>query len=102
MAGPGAADEPAQIVILLNSAPFHGVALTVRDLVGERTIFHREHAVGLLPAAYLFAKIIVYGLAALVQSAVLTAIVVAGKGAPDPGAVPSGNPNPGARHRSGA
>ncbi|MCZ4590051.1 ATP-binding cassette domain-containing protein [Rhodococcus opacus] len=92
-AGPGAPTEPAQVMVLLIlGACFMGSALSVRDLVGERTIYHRERAVGLLPAAYLFAKSIVFGLAALVQSIVLVGIVVAGKGAPGPGAViPSGS-----------
>ena len=56
-----AADEPVQIVFLLSiSAIFMGTALTIRDLVGERTIFRREQAVGLSASAYLLAKIVVY------------------------------------------
>jgi ABC-type multidrug transport system ATPase subunit len=86
-------NEPAQIVMLLNmSAIFMGAALTIRDLVGERTIFRREQAAGLSATAYLAAKIIVYSIAAAVQTAVLTAIVVIGKGAPTRGAVILGNP----------
>lgn len=85
--------EPADIMILLNvSAVFMGAALTVRDLVGERTIFQREHRVGLSAWAYLLAKIKFYCLTAAVQTAVLTAIVVFGKGAPTRGAVVVGNP----------
>jgi ABC transport system ATP-binding/permease protein len=88
-----AADEPVQIVFLLSiSAIFLGTALTIRDLVGERTIFRREQAVGLSATAYLLAKIAVYGVIAAVQTAVLTAIVVVGKGAPTRGAVLVGNP----------
>ena len=88
-----AADEPVQIVFLLSiSAIFLGTALTIRDLVGERTIFRREQAVGLSATAYLCAKIAVYGVIAAVQTAVLTAIVVVGKGAPTRGAVLVGNP----------
>jgi ABC transport system ATP-binding/permease protein len=88
-----AADEPVQIVFLLSiSAIFLGTALTIRDLVGERSIFRREQAVGLSATAYLLAKIAVYGVIAAVQTAVLTAIVVVGKGAPTRGAVLVGNP----------
>ena len=88
-------NEPEQIVILLNiSAVFMGTALTIRDLVGERAIFRREQAAGLSPSAYLAAKILVYSAAAAVQTAVLTAIVVIGKGAPTRGAVILGNPIP--------
>jgi ABC-type multidrug transport system ATPase subunit len=87
------ADEPAQIVMLLNiSAVFMGTALTIRDLVGERLIFRREQAAGLSASAYVLAKIVVYGVTAAGQTAVLTAIVVAGKGAPTRGAVVVGHP----------
>jgi ABC transport system ATP-binding/permease protein len=85
-------NEPAQIVMLLNiSAIFMGTALTIRDLVGERAIFRREQAAGLSASAYLAAKITVYSIAAAVQTAVLTAIVVIGKGPPTRGAVILGN-----------
>ncbi|EUA16016.1 ABC transporter family protein [Mycobacterium xenopi 4042] len=86
------ADEPSEILILLNiAAVFMGTALTIRDLVGERTIFKREQAVGLSASAYLLAKVLVYSVAALIQTAVLTAILVAGKSAPTRGAVLLGN-----------
>jgi ABC transport system ATP-binding/permease protein len=81
-----------QIVFLLSvSAVFLGTALTIRDLVGERSIFRREQAVGLSATAYLLAKIAVYAVTAALQTAVLTAIVVIGKGAPTRGAVVLGN-----------
>jgi ABC-type multidrug transport system ATPase subunit len=86
-------DEPAQILMLLNiSAVFMGTALTIRDLVGERAIFRREQSVGLSASAYVLAKIGVYSVAATLQTAVLTAIAVIGKGAPTHGAVVVGNP----------
>ena len=81
-----APNEPKQILVLLNlGAVFMGTALTIRELVGERTIFRREQAVGLSASSYLSAKIAVLGAAAVVQSAVLVLIVTApriGKGAP--------------------
>jgi ABC transport system ATP-binding/permease protein len=83
--------EPKQILVLMNfGAIFMGTALTVRELVGERTIFHREHAAGLSASAYLLAKVVVFGAIAVVQSAVLVLIVTApkiGKGAPQGAAV---------------
>lgn len=76
--------EPTQLLILLNIAVvFMGTALTIRDLVGERNVFRREQSVGLSAAAYLVAKIGVYSVAAAAQAAVLTAIVIYGKGAPE-------------------
>ena len=81
-----APNEPKQIVVLLNlGAIFMGTALTIRQLVGERAIFHREQAAGLSASAYLAAKIAVFGAVAVVQSAILVLIVTApkfGKGAP--------------------
>src|SRR5205807_10037208 len=81
-------EEPIDILILLNiGAVFMGTALTVRDLVGERMIFQRERAVGLSASAYLMAKVIVFSFAALIQTAVMVAIMVIGKGAPSHGGV---------------
>ncbi|MGA5462464.1 ATP-binding cassette domain-containing protein [Mycobacterium sp. NPDC050041] len=85
-------NEPTQVLILLNiSAVFMGTALTLRDLVGERPIFRREQAVGLSAGAYLVAKVVVYSIAAAAQVAILTAIVVAGKGGPTQGALALGD-----------
>ncbi|MBV8349386.1 MAG: ATP-binding cassette domain-containing protein, partial [Mycolicibacterium sp.] len=87
-----APNEPGQILVLLNvGAIFMGTALTIRDLIGERPIFRREQAVGLSTSAYLLAKICVYCTAAIIQSAILVAIVIYGKGAPTQGAVVLGH-----------
>ncbi len=87
-ASPTAPEEPIDILILLNiGAVFMGTALTVRDLVGERMIFQRERAVGLSASAYLMAKVIVYSAAALIETAVMVAIMTIGKGAPSAGGV---------------
>jgi ABC transport system ATP-binding/permease protein len=81
-------EEPIDILILLNiGAVFMGTALTVRDLVGERMIFQRERAVGLSPSAYLMAKVLVFSAAALIDTAVMVAIMTIGKGAPSHGGV---------------
>jgi len=82
------ADEPGQILVLLNlGAIFMGIALTIRDLIGERAIYRREQAVGLSPWAYLMAKVSVYCTAAVIQSAILVTIVLLGKDGPTRGAV---------------
>uniref|UniRef100_A0A5Q5BGG1 FHA domain containing protein n=2 Tax=unclassified Mycobacterium TaxID=2642494 RepID=A0A5Q5BGG1_MYCSS len=83
-----APNEPGQILVLLNvGAIFMGTALTVRDLIGERAIFRREQAVGLSTTAYLLAKVCIYAVFAILQSTIVTAITVAGKGAPTQGAL---------------
>ncbi|WP_428340441.1 ABC transporter permease [Mycobacterium sp.] len=84
----GTPDEAAQILaLLLPAAAFMGIALTIRDLVGERPIFQREQAVGLSTTAYLLAKTLVFCGFAILQAAIVTTIVVVGKGAPSSGAV---------------
>ncbi len=93
----GTPDESVQILnLLLPAAAFMGTALTIRDLVGERAIFQREQAVGLSATAYLLAKIAVFCGFAIVQSAIITAIVVLGKGTPTRGALLIGHGNVGA------
>jgi ABC-type multidrug transport system ATPase subunit len=88
-----APNEPGQILVLLNvGAVFMGTALTIRDLIGERAIFRREQAVGLSTSAYLLAKVCVYTVFAVVQSAIVTVIVLLGKGGPTQGAVVLGKP----------
>jgi ABC-type multidrug transport system ATPase subunit len=90
----GSPNEPGQILVFLNvGAIFMGTALTIRDLIGERPIFRREQAVGLSTTAYLLAKVCVYTLFAVLQSAIMVLIVVWGKGAPTQGAVALGNPS---------
>nr|WP_253855779.1 FHA domain-containing protein [Mycobacterium colombiense] len=93
----GTPDEAAQILaLLMPAAAFMGTALTIRDLVGERAIFQREQAVGLSTTAYLLAKSAVFCGFAILQSAIVTAIVVIGKGAPTRGAVLFGHSTVGA------
>jgi ABC transport system ATP-binding/permease protein len=88
--GGGAPNEPGQILVMLNvGAIFMGTALTIRALIGERAIFRREQAVGLSTTAYLLAKIFVFTVFAVVQSAIVTTIAIVGKGW-GPGAVDTG------------
>ncbi|WKN57100.1 ATP-binding cassette domain-containing protein [Rhodococcus opacus] len=94
--GPSGLDESGELtqilVVLILGAAFMGCSLTIRDLVGERMIYHRERAAGLLPSAYLTAKIVVFCTAAIVQSVIMVMIVFVGKGFPGRGSViPSGS-----------
>ncbi|CDM77676.1 conserved transmembrane ATP-binding protein ABC transporter [Mycobacterium marinum E11] len=91
--GSGNPHEAVEILAALNfAAVLMGTALTVRDLVSERQIFRREQAVGLSASAYLIGKIIMFGLVAAVQAAILTAIVLLIKGQPVHGAALLPNP----------
>lgn len=73
------------LVILIVGAAFMGVSSSSRDLVGERSIYRREKAVGLAPTAYLASKLVVFGLLAAAQSAVLVGLVLAVKAGPGDG-----------------
>jgi hypothetical protein len=75
----GAPPFEAKHIVALTSfaAILMGTTLTVRDLVGERTVFRREQAAGLSASAYLLAKTIVFSAVAVVQSAILVLIVTA-------------------------
>lgn len=85
---PNDLDEALQILVLLVlGACFMGLTLTIRDLVGERTIYHRERAVGLLAPSYLVAKIGVFAMVTTLQSAILVGIVLMGKPGPGSGAL---------------
>jgi len=80
------------LVVLILGAAFMGCSLTIRDLVGERMVYQRERAAGLLPSAYLTAKIVVFCAAGIVQSVIMVLIVYLGKGFPGHGSVlPSGS-----------
>ncbi|MEV5837400.1 FHA domain-containing protein [Nocardia sp. NPDC052112] len=83
----GGSETQQLLVVLILGACFMGSTLTVRDLVGERTIFYRERAVGLLPSAYLLAKIAVFSVTAFLQAAVLVGITLVGKKPPLEGSV---------------
>ena len=79
--GGAAPNEPGQILVMLNvGAIFMGTALTIRALIGELAIFRREQAVGLSTTAYLLAKIFVFTVFAVIQSAIVTVIAIIGKG----------------------
>jgi ABC transport system ATP-binding/permease protein len=85
-------DEAVELLAVLNiGAVVMGTALAIRDLRGEQRIFRREQANGLSASAFLAAKIIVYSLIAIIQTGIITIVVVAGKGAPTHGAVLFGN-----------
>jgi ABC transport system ATP-binding/permease protein len=83
--------EPRQIIVLLSfAAILMGITLTVRDLIGERSIYRHEQSAGLSPWAYLLAKIWVFGAVAVAQSVLLVLVVTApklGKRAPSTAAV---------------
>jgi ABC transport system ATP-binding/permease protein len=82
------AHEAIEILAALNiAAVIMGTALTIRELVSEHHVFRREQSVGLSTPAYVAGKIILFSVAAAIQAAVLTTIVILVKGGPVHGAV---------------
>jgi ABC-type multidrug transport system ATPase subunit len=76
--------EPAQrIIVLVVGAALMGAAIAVREFVGERPIYRREHAVGLSPTAYLVSKVVVLGGAVALQSVAFTLLALLGLPGPD-------------------
>lgn len=88
----GGGEAQQLLVVLILGACFMGATLSVRDLVGERAIYFRERAVGLRSGSYLMSKIVIFSLAALLQSAVMVGIVLAVRKGPSKGSViPTGS-----------
>ena len=81
------AHEAIEILAALNfGAVFMGTAVAIGSLVAERRILRREQAIGLSTSAYLLAKLVVFGSITAAQTAILTTIVIVGKGGPKHGA----------------
>lgn len=77
------ATEPQLVLTLLViGASFLGIAMTIRDLVSERTIFLRERAVSLSTTAYLASKVVVYGVLGWLGAIVI--VLMAGVVKPPP------------------
>ncbi|MFT0847264.1 ATP-binding cassette domain-containing protein [Actinomycetaceae bacterium L2_0104] len=75
--------EPRQLLLLLVvGAVFMGMAASVRDLIGERPIFKREHSVGLSVGTYLSSKLFIYAVVVCLQSVILVLLMTAGKTGP--------------------
>ncbi|MHA7649357.1 ABC transporter permease [Mycobacterium sp. ML4] len=83
----GNSHEAIELLAALNfAAVLLGTTATIGVLVSEHRIFRREQSIGLSASAYLLAKLIVFGSVAAAQAAILTAIVIVGKGGPRHGA----------------
>jgi len=75
------------LMILVMSSVLSGTALSIREFIKEREIYERERMAGLSATAYLFSKIIVLSLIAVIQSALITLVGLAGVKAPSQGVV---------------
>jgi ABC-type multidrug transport system ATPase subunit len=75
------------VMILVMSSVLAGTALSIREFIKERDIYERERMAGLSAGAYLFSKVIVLSLIAIMQSALVTLVGLAGQKVPDSGVV---------------
>jgi ABC-type multidrug transport system ATPase subunit len=84
-------EAQSRLLVLVAGAALMGTAMSVREIVAERPIFRREHAVGLSVASYLGSKVVVLGTVVAFQAATLTLLSLAGLPGPvDPLVLPSG------------
>ena len=70
------------LVVLVVGAAFLGVAVAIREIVSESSIYRRERAVGLSPSAYLASKLAVFTVITTVQVILFVYLSLVGRGAP--------------------
>ena len=82
-------DPKVLLVIVVFGSVLMGMVPAVRQLVGERSIFVHEAAVGVRPSAYLASKILLLGVVCAIQAALLIITTLRLNPAPSDGAVGS-------------
>jgi hypothetical protein len=84
--GPDAAgyslEAQRRLVVLVVGAAFMGVAVAIREIVNEQSIYRRERAIGLSPTAYLASKVAVFIIIDTIQ--VILFVYIALLGLPGP------------------
>ena len=80
------------LILLIVGVCLSGTVSSIWELVKERTIYVRERAAGLSSGAYLGSKLIVLGVIAVVQAALLAAIGLLGHPLPRTGSFLTGAP----------
>jgi ABC-type multidrug transport system ATPase subunit len=56
-----------RLAVFIVGAAFMGVAVAIREIVGESSIYRRERAIGLSPTAYLASKVTIFVVIDLIQ-----------------------------------
>ena len=80
---PSGGDPMPLLLVLVVMSCFMGFAASFRELVKERSIFHREQSIGLSIGAYLASKLVVLAVIAGVQAVILTVVALVGLNPPD-------------------
>jgi ABC transport system ATP-binding/permease protein len=66
-AGPFHLEAQRRLAVFIVGASFMGVAVAIREIVGEASIFRRERAIGLSPTAYLASKVTIFVIVDFIQ-----------------------------------
>ncbi|WP_051366990.1 ATP-binding cassette domain-containing protein [Hamadaea tsunoensis] len=67
------------LVVFIIGAAFMGVAVSIREIVNEQSIYRRERAIGLSPTAYLLSKVIVFLVIDAMQSYIFVYLAMWGR-----------------------
>lgn len=70
------------LVVFVIGAAFMGVAIAIREIVTEQSIYRRERAIGLSPTAYLLSKVLVFLIIDAVQCFIFVYLAVLGRPKP--------------------
>jgi len=70
------------IVVFVIGAAFMGVAVAIREIVNEQSIYRRERAIGLSPTAYLLSKVVVFLIIDAIQCTIFVYLAVLGRPKP--------------------
>jgi ABC-type multidrug transport system ATPase subunit len=70
------------LVVFVTGAAFMGIAIAIREIVNESTIYRRERAVGLSPSAYIASKLVVLIIIDTIQVTAFVYLSLLGRGGP--------------------
>jgi hypothetical protein len=76
-----------RLAVLIVGAAFMGIAVAIREIVNEGSIYRRERAIGLSPTAYLASKIAVFVVIDTIQVVIFTEIAMLNRPGPAEGLV---------------
>jgi hypothetical protein len=68
--------------VLIIGAAFMGIAIAIREIINESSIYRRERAIGLSPTAYLASKLVIFIIIDTIQVILFVNISLLGRGGP--------------------
>ena len=75
------------LVVLVIGAAFMGVAVAIREIINESSIYRRERAIGLSPTAYLASKVLIFIVIDTIQAIIFVYISLLGRPGPADGLI---------------